>query len=194
MTTDLIRTSEPEAETRRNPLNPSGGRYIHLGSIQVDLRREKVTKDGYPLRLSGKAYRALLALLARPGEIVTRDAICACLWPSNTRVNYYANVNTTINKLRRTLGDSSLKPLYIETIPGKGYALIGHPEASDHPNKLFALNAMQPSLSHANPPVDLICTLVARSRFWSISCVVGLILLGMIFGVELSAFWASYHR
>ncbi len=194
MTTGLIRTSEPEAQTLRNPLNPPDGRYIHLGPIQVDLRKEEVKKEGCSLRLSGKAYRALLALLERPGEIVTRDAICTCLWPSNTRVNYYANVNTTINKLRRTLGDSSINPLYIQTVPRKGYALIGHPELSDHPNKLFTLNAMQPSLSHANPPVDLICTLTARSRFWSISCVVGLIFLGMIFGVEVSAFWASYHR
>ena len=194
MTTGVIRTSESEAETRRNPLNPSGKRYIRLGPIQVDLQKEEVTKDGSRLRLSGKAYSALLALLERPGEIVTRDAIRGYLWPSNTCVDYNANVNMTINKLRRVLGDSSLKPLYIETIPRKGYALIGHPEVSDHPNKLFALNAMQPSLSRGNPLVDSICQLFTKPGFLSILCVVGLLLIGMLFGVAMSAFWISYHR
>jgi DNA-binding winged helix-turn-helix (wHTH) protein len=193
MTTGLIRTSEPEAETHPNPLDPSGRRYIRLGPIQVDLQKEEVTNAGSRLRLSGKAYRALLALLERPGEIVTRDAIRRCLWPSNTCVDYNANVNTTLNKLRRALGDSSLKPLYIETIPRKGYALIGHPEVSDHPNKLYAPNAMEPSLSNGNPPVDSMCPLAAKSRFWSILWVVGLILIGMLFGVGMSAFWISYH-
>jgi DNA-binding winged helix-turn-helix (wHTH) protein len=193
MTTGLIRTSEPEAETRRNPLDPSGRRYIHLGPIQVDLQKEKVTKEGCPLRLSGNAYRTLLALLERRGEILTRDAICRCLWPSNTCVDYNANVNTTINKLRRALGDSSLKPLYIVTISRKGYALIGHPEVSDHPNKLFALNAMQASPSSWNPPVAANCKLAANSRSFSIVGAVGLILIGMLCGVGISAFWILYH-
>jgi DNA-binding winged helix-turn-helix (wHTH) protein len=157
------------------------------------LQKEEVTNAGSRLRLSGKAYRALLALLERPGEIVTRDAIRRSLWPSNTCVDYNANVNTTLNKLRRALGDSSLKPLYIETIPRKGYALIGHPEVSDYPKKLYAPNAMEPSLSHGNPPVDSMCPLAKKSRFWSILWVVGLILIGMLFGVGMSAFWISYH-
>jgi len=194
MTTGVIRTSEPEAESRRNPVDPSCKRYIRLGPIQVDLQKEQVTRDGSRLRLSGKAYKALLALLERPGEIVTRDAIRGCLWPSNTSVDYDANVNTTINKLRRVLGDSSLKPLYIETIPRKGYALIGHPEVSAHPHELFALNVMQPSLSRGNPPVDSIGQLSTKSGFLSILCVVGLLLIGMLLGVAISAFWISYHR
>ena len=194
MTTSLIRTPEPEAGTRRNPVNSSGRRYIRLGPIQVDLQKEEVTKDGCRLRLPGKAYRALVVLLERPGEIVTRDAIRGCLWPPNTCVDYDANVNTTINKLRRALGESSLRPLYIETIPKKGYALIGHPEISDHPNQILSVNAVEPSLPHENPAVDLICQLAAKFPFWSIPWVVGLILIGMFVGVGISAFWISQQR
>jgi DNA-binding winged helix-turn-helix (wHTH) protein len=49
----------------------------------------------------------------------------ARLWPDGTFVNYDANVNTTINKLRLALGDSSEKPMYVETIPRQGYCLLG---------------------------------------------------------------------
>lgn len=194
VTIRVIRTSLPEADMPRNPLAPSGRRYICLGPIQVDLQKEEVTKDGSRLKLPQKAYRALLALLERPGEIVTRETIRLSLWPSETSVDCNANINTTMNKLRRSLGDSSLKPLYIETIPRKGYALVGRPAVSDHPKKMFDLHTMQPSISSGRPLVNSMCQHVAKSRFWPIICVVSLILIGMLFGVCTSAFWTSYHR
>jgi DNA-binding winged helix-turn-helix (wHTH) protein len=40
-------------------------------------------------------------------------------------VNYDANVNTTVNKLRLALGDSPEKPMYVETIPRQGYCFLG---------------------------------------------------------------------
>src|SRR5262249_40550103 len=69
-----------------------------------------------------------LALVERPGEIVTRDALRARLWPGGRFVNYEANVNTTVNKLRLTLGDSRENPMYVETIPRKGYCFLGNVE------------------------------------------------------------------
>jgi DNA-binding winged helix-turn-helix (wHTH) protein len=194
MTTGLIRTSEPEAETSRDPLGSSGRQYIRLGPIQVDLKRNEVTKDGSRLKLSGTTYRVLLALLERPEQIVTRDTIRACVWPSDAGIDYTANVNTTINKLRRALGDSVLTKLYIETIPRKGYALVGHPEISDQPNKLLDLHAMQPSLSHGSPGAVSMSQLVAKSRFWPFICVSGLFLIGMLFGIGMSVLWISNHR
>ena len=43
-------------------------------------------------------------------------------------MNYDANVNTTVNKLRLALGDSPEKPMYIETIPRQGYCFLGNVE------------------------------------------------------------------
>jgi len=47
------------------------------------------------------------------------------LWPEGTHVNYDANVNTTVNKLRLALGDSPDRPIYVETIPRQGYSFVG---------------------------------------------------------------------
>src|SRR5258708_10238520 len=108
-------------------------RYIRFGLCQVDQQRQEVSKNGTRLRLQGKVYQVLLALIEKQGEVVTRDELRVRLWPADTHVNYDANVNTTVNKLRQALGDSSEKPLYIETIPRKGYCLIVQPAFSDVP-------------------------------------------------------------
>jgi DNA-binding winged helix-turn-helix (wHTH) protein len=100
-------------------------RYLCFGQFQVDLQREELFKEGSRVRIPSKVFQALLALVERPGEIVTREALRARLWPDGTFVNYDANVNTTVNKLRLALGDSPEKPMYVETIPRQGYCFLG---------------------------------------------------------------------
>src|ERR1700731_4264526 len=131
MVPTLTSPLEPElaAGHRRPPA--LGSRYIRFGTFQVDQHRQEVGKNGVRLKLQGKVYQVLLALIEKQGEVVTREELRARLWPADTHVNYDANVNTTLNKLRLALGDSSDKPLYIETIPRKGYCLIVAAEVSD---------------------------------------------------------------
>src|SRR5579863_5856880 len=100
-------------------------RYLCFGGFQLDTQRELLLKDGAKLRLPGKVFQTLVALLEKPGEVVTREALREKLWPEGTFVNYDANVNTTVNKLRLVLGDSPDQPAYIETIPRLGYCFIG---------------------------------------------------------------------
>ena len=100
-------------------------RYLCFGQFQVDLQREELFKEGSRVRIPSKVFQALLALVERPGEIVTREALRARLWPDGTFVNYDANVNTTVNKLRLALGDSTEKPMYVQTIPRQGYCFLG---------------------------------------------------------------------
>jgi DNA-binding winged helix-turn-helix (wHTH) protein len=103
-------------------------RYVSFGHFQVDLQREELFKDGARVHIPSKVYQVLLALVERPGEIVTRDDLRARLWPGGTFVNYDANVNTTVNKLRLALGDSPDQPMYLETVPRQGYCFVGSVE------------------------------------------------------------------
>src|SRR6266581_2843724 len=103
-------------------------RYVSFGHFQVDLQREELFKDGARVPIPSKVYQVLLALVERPGEIVTRDDLRARLWPGGTFVNYDANVNTTVNKLRLALGDEPDTPQYVETIPRQGYCFVGSVE------------------------------------------------------------------
>ncbi|HET8966510.1 MAG TPA: winged helix-turn-helix domain-containing protein [Candidatus Acidoferrum sp.] len=106
----------------------SGSRYLCFGGFQLDTQRELLFKDGSKVRLPGKVFQTLVALLEKPGEVVTREALREKLWPQGTFVNYDANVNTTVNKLRLVLGDSPDQPAYIETIPRLGYCFVGSVE------------------------------------------------------------------
>src|SRR6266403_2089909 len=99
-------------------------RFLSFGSFTVDLKREELFKDGTRIKLPGKVYQTLIALLERPGEVVSREDLRGKLWPEGTHVNYDANVNTTVNKLRLALGDSPEKPMYVETIPRQGYCFL----------------------------------------------------------------------
>jgi len=120
-------TSKSALGARRQQLRETKAaeRYLCFGQFQVDLQREELFKEGSPVRIPSKVFRVLLALVERPGETVTREALRARLWPDGTCVNYDANVNTTINKLRLVLGDSPEKPMYVETIPRQGYCFLG---------------------------------------------------------------------
>jgi len=106
-------------------------RYLCFARFQIDLRRELLFKDGAPVRLPGKVYHALLMLAGKPGQVVTREELRASLWPEGTFVNFDANLNTTMNKLRAVLEDDPAVPTYIETIPRLGYCFVGSVRASD---------------------------------------------------------------
>src|SRR5215471_2563228 len=128
MSTPMTSKSALGAHKQQLSATKAAERYLCFGQFQVDLQREELFKEGSRVRIPYKAFQVLLALVERPGEIVTREALRARLWPGGAFVNYDANVNTTVNKLRLTLGDSPEKPMYVETIPRKGYCLLGNVE------------------------------------------------------------------
>jgi DNA-binding winged helix-turn-helix (wHTH) protein len=108
-------TSSSALGARRGQLSETktAERYLCFGQFHVDLQREELFKEGSRVRIPSKVFQVLLALVERPGEIVTREALRAWLWPGGTFVNYDANVNTTVNKLRLALGDSPEKRMYV---------------------------------------------------------------------------------
>jgi len=129
MSIPLTASSALNAQARESKDSSTpASRYLCFGGFQLDTQRELLFKDGSKVRLPGKVFQTLVALLERPGEVVTREALREKLWPEGTFVNYDANVNTTVNKLRLVLGDSSDQPAYIETIPRLGYCFVGSVE------------------------------------------------------------------
>jgi DNA-binding winged helix-turn-helix (wHTH) protein len=125
MSTPMTSRSALSARRQQPSETKAAERYLCFGQFQVDLQREELFKEGSRVRIPCKGFQVLLALLERPGEIVTREALRARLWPGGTFLNYDANVNTAVNKLRLALGDSPVKPMYVETIPRQGYCFLG---------------------------------------------------------------------
>lgn len=59
-----------------------------------------------------------------PRGKVTREQIQAAIWPAGTFVEFELALYTSINRVRRALGDSAAAPHYIETLPKSGYRFI----------------------------------------------------------------------
>ena len=122
-------------------VNPSNSRYVRFGAFHLDLHQQELFKDGSRVRVQGKVCEALMILISNPGEVVTRETLRAHLWPTDTQINYDANVNTTMNNLRQVLGDSPERPEFVETIPRKGYTFIAAVESVEKPPAFEASGA-----------------------------------------------------
>src|SRR5438309_2934427 len=95
-----------------------------FGPFDLDLGARQIRRHGLVLRLSGQPYDVLVALLQRPGEVVTREDLRRCLWPDGTTVDFDHSLNTAVNKLRDVLKDSTDRPRFIETLPRVGYRFL----------------------------------------------------------------------
>jgi cholera toxin transcriptional activator len=108
---------------------------ITFGIFELDLVAGELRKGGVKLRLQGQPFQVLVVLLERAGEIVTREELRQSLWPSDTFVDFDHSLNTAINKVRDTLGDSAASPRYIETLARRGYRFIAPVERSEPATK-----------------------------------------------------------
>jgi DNA-binding winged helix-turn-helix (wHTH) protein len=126
-------TRQPCNDVPSSTANPQVRNYIHFGSFHLDVERRELFRDGLRIRVQSKIIEALLILLEHPGQIITREILRARLWPGDTQINYDANVNTTVNKLRHVLGDSHDRPVYVETIPRRGYTFIADVQFVEEP-------------------------------------------------------------
>ena len=114
-----------------------------FGLYEADLASGELFREGRKLRMQEQPFQVLVALLERPGEVVTREDLRQRLWPSDTFVDFDHSLNTAINKLRDALGDGAANPRFIETLPRRGYRFIAPVQTVD--SGVSAANALPPS-------------------------------------------------
>jgi DNA-binding winged helix-turn-helix (wHTH) protein len=101
--------------------------HLAFDGWTLDSATGDLWKAGQHQRLQEQPLKILVELLRRPGELVTREQLIACLWPTGV-VDFDTSLNTAVRKLRAALGDDAAQPRYIETLPRKGYRFIGRLE------------------------------------------------------------------
>ena len=99
-------------------------RTIQFGKFELDSRTGELWRNGFRVGLPDQPFQILMALLEQPGEIVTREALRRRLWSDDTFVDFEHGLNAAVNKLRQVLGDSVKDPMFIETMPRRGYRFI----------------------------------------------------------------------
>ena len=98
---------------------------IRFGPFELDPKAGELRRGPRRVRLQERPLKMLVALLANPGEVVTREELRMRLWPAKAFVDFDNGLNNAANKLRTALGDSAAEPEYIETVGRRGYRFIG---------------------------------------------------------------------
>jgi Tol biopolymer transport system component/DNA-binding winged helix-turn-helix (wHTH) protein len=151
---------------------------LRFGQFEVDLLEGKLFQRGVPVRIENQPFQILVALLERPGEIVDREELRNRLWPSGTYVDFDEGVNTAISKLRYALHDSAESPVFVETVPRRGYRFLA--PISD----VTASEAASANISHpaALAPPEAV---PAKSRVWPrtaiIAAVASIVVAGLLY-------------
>src|SRR5437899_10478253 len=104
---------------------PNPAPKVVFGPFEYNDLSGDLSKYGTRLRLQGKPLQILSFLVNRPGQIISRDELQRHLWEGTTFGDFEQGLNSAVNKLRQTLGDSVDQPRYVETLRRQGYRFIG---------------------------------------------------------------------
>ena len=150
---------------------------VHFGSFELDLQSGELSRDGVTVRLQGQPFKLLAFLVARSGQVITREELRNKLWPADTFVDFDHSLNKAINKLREALGDSADTPRFIETLPKRGYRFVAPANGSTGPKHgalidsiaIFPLSASWP-----HPDLEYLSVGIPGSIVHSLSHIPGL--------------------
>ena len=94
---------------------------IQFDAFELDPEAGELRKDGAKVRLQDQPLQVLQILLEQPGKVISREELQQRIWPSDTFVDFDHGINNAIKRLREALADTAETPLYIETLPRRGY-------------------------------------------------------------------------
>jgi DNA-binding winged helix-turn-helix (wHTH) protein len=112
---------EPARSRMESPSVPATFRF---GDFELDADAGELRRNSRRVKLQPQPFKLLLLLVRRPGALVSRDEIRRELWPEGTFVDFDQAVNFAVKQIRDALGDAAERPLYLETVPRRGYRFI----------------------------------------------------------------------
>ena len=92
---------------------------IEVQDVALDPGTRRVWRGGREVLLSRMEFDLLHALMARPGEVVTREELMQRVWGA-TFWTSSKTIDVHLGWVRRKLGDDSRNPTLITTVRGRG--------------------------------------------------------------------------
>lgn len=100
------------------------GTSFRIGTIELDLERHLVRKNGQEVKLTVTEFRLLAYLMQNAGKLVTYPMILSEVWGTDSSGNAHA-LRVHINHLRKKLESVPYLPSLIITEPHIGYRFAG---------------------------------------------------------------------
>jgi DNA-binding winged helix-turn-helix (wHTH) protein/TolB-like protein len=98
---------------------------IHrFGIFDFDAESGELRKNGRVVALEPQPSKALALLLAKGGELVSREELRDVVWGRDTHVDFDRGLAYCLSQIRAALGDSGDNPRFVQTIPKRGYKFI----------------------------------------------------------------------
>jgi DNA-binding winged helix-turn-helix (wHTH) protein len=117
------RVQSPDTDPLK-PSKPAGATTseVSFGPFRLLPAQFLLLEGDKPVPIGSRALEILIALLERPGELVSKQDLMARVWP-NLFVEP-ANLTVHVSALRRTLRDGRDGNRFIINIPGRGYCFV----------------------------------------------------------------------
>src|SRR3954462_2782424 len=126
----------------------SGEPAISFGPYRLLRGPRPLLEGDKPVRLGSRAFDILTALIARAGEVVSKEELIARAWPG-TFVEE-ANLKIQVSALRRALGDGQGDNRYVVTVVGRGYNFVA-PIRKEEPSRASPSPTIVPAALHNLP-------------------------------------------
>lgn len=97
---------------------------LHFGPFQLDPQSGELRRAGARVRLRPQPCAVLAMLAERSGEFISRTELYHHLWRDDTYVRFDQGLNSCIKQIRRALRDDHRAPIYVETLPRRGYRFL----------------------------------------------------------------------
>lgn len=130
---------------------------MRFAEFELDSAGGELRRNGRPVKLERIPMQLLCLLIARRGEVVTRDQIIEHLWGKSVFLDTDNGINTAVRKVRIALNDDSDHPRFISTLPGRGYRFVAEfPNTSEDPwvNPAAANPTPRPASSLCSSPTS----------------------------------------
>ena len=97
---------------------------FRFGAFELDASTGDLQRDGVSVRLQERPLRLLLILIGHAGSVVTREQLYQQLWSDRTAADAERAPNPLVKQLRDALNDPADNPVFIHTIPRRGYQFL----------------------------------------------------------------------
>ena len=99
----------------------------HFGPFVFDPSNQLLWRAGQEVPLPPRVVGVLGLLVARPGEVVSRQELIDAVWKDAFVSD--TSLAEAISFLRQALGDDPQQPSYIQTVHRRGYRFLRTPES-----------------------------------------------------------------
>ena len=159
--------------------------------LELDPQAYELRQSGRPLKLERIPMELLFLLVEHKGQLVSREEIVERLWGKDVFLDTDNSINAAVRKIRQVLKDDPEKPIFVQTITGKGYRFVA-PTTEAQISPEAGSPSLTPTLATTETSIDVTAAATtgsARRRKAIVPAVVVMLALSVA-----GYFYFHFHR